>query len=79
MLCHMTKPRHVTDTDLGGLLQARAVMTAPEIQEALGGISRVTFQMDSAELSHEQLLHSFELITNGVRPIVNRQNQSVEA
>jgi alkanesulfonate monooxygenase SsuD/methylene tetrahydromethanopterin reductase-like flavin-dependent oxidoreductase (luciferase family) len=47
--------------------------------EALGGISRVTFQMDSAELSHEQLLHSFELITKGVRPIVNRQNQSVEA
>ncbi|MGI9586349.1 MAG: LLM class flavin-dependent oxidoreductase [Acidimicrobiia bacterium] len=38
--------------------------------EALGGISRVTFQMDSAELSHEQLLRSFELIGTEVAPLV---------
>lgn len=39
--------------------------------EALGGISRVTFQMDSADLSHEQLLNSYELIATSVAPIVN--------
>lgn len=39
--------------------------------EALGGISRLTFQMDSAGLSHEQLLHSYELIATEVAPIVN--------
>lgn len=47
--------------------------------EALGGISRLTFQMDSAELSHQQLLHSFELIAKRVMPIINRRNPSVEA
>jgi probable LLM family oxidoreductase len=47
--------------------------------EALGGISRVTFQMDSAGLSHQQLLHSFELIAKRVMPIVNDREPSVEA
>lgn len=46
--------------------------------EALGGISRVTFQMDGAELSHEQLLHSYELIAKHVMPIINRQDPSQE-
>ena len=41
--------------------------------KSLGGISRVTFQMDSAGLSHEQLLHSFKLIAERVAPIVNGQ------
>ena len=41
--------------------------------EALGGISRVTFQMDGAELSHEQLLKSYELIANEVAPLVRGQ------
>jgi len=36
--------------------------------EALGGISRVTFQMDNAGLSHEKLLHSIELIGNKITP-----------
>jgi probable LLM family oxidoreductase len=40
--------------------------------EALGGISRVTFQMDNAELSHEQLLQSIELIGTRVTPLVNK-------
>jgi probable LLM family oxidoreductase len=39
--------------------------------EALGGISRVTFQMDNAGLSHEQLLRAIELIGTRVAPIVN--------
>ncbi len=40
--------------------------------EALGGISRITFQMDNAGLSHEQLLHAIELIGKQVAPLVNR-------
>jgi len=46
---------------------------------ALGGISRVTFQTDGAELSYEQLLHSLEIIARHVAPIINRQDPSVEA
>lgn len=38
--------------------------------KALGGISRVTFQMDTAELSHDQLLRSFELIGREVSPLL---------
>ena len=44
--------------------------------KALGGISRVTFQMDSADLSHEQLLNSYELIATRVAPIVNSEDPS---
>lgn len=39
--------------------------------EALGGISRITFQMDTAELSHEKLLQSIELLGTKVAPLVN--------
>ena len=39
--------------------------------EALGGISRVTFQMDNAGLSHEKLRHSIELIGKRVAPLIN--------
>jgi len=39
--------------------------------EALGGISRVTFQMDNASLSHSKLLRSVELIGTRVAPFVN--------
>lgn len=42
--------------------------------EALGGISRVTFQMDNAGLSHEQLLQAIELIGTTVSPLVNKEN-----
>jgi probable LLM family oxidoreductase len=44
--------------------------------KSLGGISRVTFQMDGAGLSHEQLLHSFKLIAERVAPIVNGQTSN---
>ncbi len=40
--------------------------------EALGGISRFTFQMDNAGLSHEKLLQSIDLIGKKVAPLVNR-------
>ena len=39
--------------------------------KALGGISRVTFQMDNAGLSNEKLMQSIELIGKYVSPIVN--------
>jgi alkanesulfonate monooxygenase SsuD/methylene tetrahydromethanopterin reductase-like flavin-dependent oxidoreductase (luciferase family) len=38
---------------------------------ALGGISRLSFQMDNAGLSHQQLLESIELIGSKVKPLVN--------
>ncbi|PPK88277.1 putative LLM family oxidoreductase [Neolewinella xylanilytica] len=38
--------------------------------EALGGIDRLTFQMDSAELTHEQRLRAIELIGKEVAPRV---------
>lgn len=39
--------------------------------QALGGISRITFQMDTAELSHQKLLQSIELLGTQVAPLVN--------
>jgi alkanesulfonate monooxygenase SsuD/methylene tetrahydromethanopterin reductase-like flavin-dependent oxidoreductase (luciferase family) len=36
--------------------------------EALGGIDRFTFQMDNAGLTHDQLMHSIELIGKEVIP-----------
>jgi probable LLM family oxidoreductase len=38
--------------------------------KALGGISRLSFQMDSADLSHEKLMESIELIGTKVKKIV---------
>ena len=38
---------------------------------ALGGLSRLTFQMDTAELSHEKLLRAIELIGTKVKLLVN--------
>ncbi|MDR3713160.1 MAG: LLM class flavin-dependent oxidoreductase [Puia sp.] len=38
--------------------------------EALGGISRLTFQMDSASLPHEKLMESIELVGTKLAPIV---------
>jgi probable LLM family oxidoreductase len=39
--------------------------------EALGGISRFTFQMDNAGLSHQKLMQAIDLIGKKVSPIVN--------
>ncbi|WP_375445416.1 LLM class flavin-dependent oxidoreductase [uncultured Fibrella sp.] len=39
---------------------------------ALGGISRVTFQMDNANLSHAKLLQSIELIGTRVAPLLRK-------
>jgi alkanesulfonate monooxygenase SsuD/methylene tetrahydromethanopterin reductase-like flavin-dependent oxidoreductase (luciferase family) len=37
---------------------------------ALGGITRLTFQMDTAELPHEKLKASIELIGSRVKPLL---------
>jgi len=39
--------------------------------EALGGISRLTFQMDTAEVPHEKLMQAIGLIGGKVKKIVN--------
>jgi len=40
--------------------------------EALGGVSRFTFQMDNADLTHSQLMRAIELIGEQVSPSVNK-------
>jgi len=40
--------------------------------EALGGVSRITFQMDNEHLSHEKLIQAIELIGAGVIPALAR-------
>lgn len=57
----------------GALLVGGPDEIARKIQrhsEALGGIDRITFQMDSAALSHEQLMRSIELLGTKVAPLV---------
>ena len=39
--------------------------------EALGGISRFSFQMDNAGLSHQELKNAIELVGKEVAPMVN--------
>ena len=40
--------------------------------EALGGLSRFSFQLDVAGLSHKQLLHAIQLIGKKVSPRINK-------
>ncbi len=61
-------------TDLGAFLIGNPQEVAEKIlrhSDALGGISRVTFQMDNAGMSHQKLLKAIELIGTKVSPIVN--------
>ena len=58
---------------LGALVVGNPEEVAEKIvrhSEALGGISRFTFQMDNAGLSHAQLMESIELIGQYVSPLV---------
>jgi len=41
--------------------------------EALGGITRVTFQMNAASVPHEKLLHATELLGAKVAPILRKE------
>jgi probable LLM family oxidoreductase len=61
-------------TDLGAFLIGNPEEVAEKIlrhSKALGGISRVTFQMDNAGMSHQKLLKAIELIGTKVSPLVN--------
>jgi probable LLM family oxidoreductase len=70
----MTKGRFEAQMGpLGALLVGSAEEVAEKIirhSKALGGISRLTFQMDSAELPHEKLMQSIELIGTSLKPLV---------
>jgi len=71
----MTRSRFMTQMGPGGaLLVGGPEDVAQKIlrhSESLGGISRLTFQMDSAELSHAKLMKSIELIGGKIKPLVN--------
>jgi probable LLM family oxidoreductase len=59
----------------GALLVGSAEEVAEKIlrhSKALGGISRLTFQMDSAELPHDKLMQSIELLGTRIKPLVNQ-------
>jgi probable LLM family oxidoreductase len=61
--------------DLGALIVGGPEDVAKKIlrhSEALGGISRLTFQMDNAGLSHEKLLKAIALIGEKVIPLVRK-------
>ena len=74
----MTRPRF--DAQMGpqgALLVGGPEYVAEKIvrhSEALGGISRLTFQMDSASLPHEKLMRAIELIGTKVSPLINKNN-----
>ena len=42
--------------------------------KALGGVSRISFQLDNAGLPHKKLLSAIELIGGKVKPLVNITN-----
>ncbi len=57
----------------GALLVGSVEEVAEKIlrhSDALGGITRLTFQMDSAELPHEKLMQSIELIGRRIKPLL---------
>lgn len=60
----------------GALLVGNPEEVAEKIarhSEALGGISRLTFQMDNADLSHEKLMRSIELIGTRLAPLLRAE------
>ncbi len=63
----------------GALLVGNAEEVAEKIlrhSEALGGISRITFQMDVAELSQSKLLRAIELLGSGVAPMLREKSRA---
>lgn len=72
----MTKERFYSQAGpTGALLVGSAEEVAEKVlrhAESLGGISRLTFQMDSAELSHEKLMESIGLIGAKLKPIIEK-------
>ena len=63
-------------TPTGALLIGDAKTVAKKIlyvNEALGGLSRITFQMGVSTLPHEKMLHAIGILGNQVAPIVRNQ------
>ncbi|MBF4485451.1 LLM class flavin-dependent oxidoreductase [Flavobacterium sp. CSZ] len=61
--------------DLGVLIVGSPERAAEKIlrhSESLGGISRFTFQMDNAGLTHTQLMNAIELIGSKVIPLIHK-------
>ncbi len=60
----------------GALLIGDAETVAKKIlyaNEALGGISRITFQMGVSTLPHQKMLRAIEILGTRVAPIVRRE------
>jgi hypothetical protein len=60
----------------GALLIGDAKTVAKKIlyvNEVLGGISRITFQMGVSTLPHEKMLHAIEILGPQVAPIVRSE------
>ena len=60
----------------GAMMVGNPAEVAEKIQrhsEALGGISRITFQMDVAELPQENFLRGIELLGTSVAPILRKK------
>ena len=72
----MTRARFEAQTgSKGALLVGSPEEVAAKIlrhSEALGGITRLTFQMDTAEVPHEKLMNAIELIGTRLKPLVNQ-------
>jgi hypothetical protein len=47
------------------------------VNEVLGGLSRITFQMGVSALPHQKMLRSIELLGTGVAPKVRKQLTTV--
>ena len=65
---------------LGALLVGSPKEVAKKIlhhSEALGGISRLTFQMDMAELPHKKMIHSIKLLSE-LREYINKKDVAKE-
>src|SRR3982075_3060113 len=64
----------------GALLIGDAETVAQKIlyvNEVLGGLSRITFQMGVSALPHEKMLRSIELLGTGVSPLVHQELTAV--
>lgn len=66
-------------TSLGAILVGDPEEIAERIirhSKALGGISRITFQMDIASLPHDKLMKSIELLGTRVAPLLRAHSKS---
>src|SRR3954462_11593289 len=76
-LGEMTRPRF--DSQLGpygAMLVGEPDEVAEKMlrhSEALGGLSRITFQMNASSLPHAKLMRSIELLGTRVAPIVRKE------